>query len=251
MSTNWKYISSAAGRYFGMMARASAPGAGTLGFYLLGIKTTNTLVIAEVTGAGTTDLATAAINNLAAQDLINLEAWIITSYDGNTQNIVLNYNYHATVTTNPPAAAYNLAAVFDPCSIDVTVDGGAPHTVTFASGDPIVVANGGFGALTNAGVAEVINSQISAFGATAFVPAGTQQTSITTNTPGSTGRILVSAGAPDDANSVLLFPTSVRINGNVQARVANNNRLHGFSGLTGGRGGNTAQWARSFRVDGV
>jgi len=54
---------------------------------------------------------------------------------------------------------FNLTAVGDPLTLTVSIDGGAAETITFTATDPIIIANGGYGALTNDGLAAVINDQ--------------------------------------------------------------------------------------------
>jgi phage tail sheath protein FI len=66
------------------------------------------------------------------------------------------------LVTSGNAGAYNLNAIDggNPVLLTLKVDGGITQTITFASTDAIIVANGGFSALTAAGAAHVINSQI-------------------------------------------------------------------------------------------
>lgn len=246
MFSEWKFISSAAGRYMGMLARASAPGAGSIGYYLLGIKNNTTVALSTVTGAGTTDLATAAITALEENELFRLESWVLTSYAGNAQTLILDHISQGKASNSPGAANYDLTLVADPCFLDVKVDGGTVQVITFASTDPLIAA---FNAVTNAEVAAVINSQI--VGARAWVPAAATYVVIATNTWGNAGSVDVDAAPVDDANTVLGFSLVAGAGTSVQVASSDNSRLRGFSGLIGGHVGNTAQWARSFSLDGV
>lgn len=60
------------------------------------------------------------------------------------------------------AGPYNLNAIDagNPTYLTLQIDGGVVQTITFAAADPIIVANGGYGALTAVGAAHVINSQL-------------------------------------------------------------------------------------------
>jgi hypothetical protein len=60
------------------------------------------------------------------------------------------------------AGAYNLNAIDggNPTYLTLKVDAGVVQTITFDVADPIIVANGGYAALTAAGAAHVINSQL-------------------------------------------------------------------------------------------
>lgn len=64
--------------------------------------------------------------------------------------------------TSGNIGAYNLNAIDsgNPVTLTLTIDGGAVQTITFDSSDPLISGNGGFAALTAAGAAHVINSQI-------------------------------------------------------------------------------------------
>jgi hypothetical protein len=249
MLSEWKFISSAAGRYMGMLSRGSIPGAGTIGYYLLGVESNDFLSIVSVTGAG--DAVLQAVNILAMDEneIFRLQSWVITSYDGNTQDITIEHISHGKVSNAPGAAAYNLGAIADPCFLDLKVDGGVTQTVTFASGDAIIIANGTLAALTPLGVALVIMDQIA--GVRAWVPAGTTATVIATDTWGNAGSIDIEVAAADDANATLGYPLVLGAGAVIQNRIADNDRIRGFSGLIGGHGGNTAQWVRSFAISGV
>lgn len=60
------------------------------------------------------------------------------------------------------AGPYNLNAidVGNPTFLTLKIDGGVVQTITFDALDPIIVANGGYAALTAVGAAHVINSQM-------------------------------------------------------------------------------------------
>jgi phage tail sheath protein FI len=66
------------------------------------------------------------------------------------------------VITSGNAGAYNLNAIDggNATTLTIRIDGGITQTITFDSADAIIVANGGYAALTAAGAAHVINSQI-------------------------------------------------------------------------------------------
>lgn len=248
MLSEWRYVSSAAGRYMGMVARAATPGAGTLGYYLLGVQNSNTVRIVGVTGAGDAVLATAAIPALELTEIFRLQAWVLTNYGANTQNIILEQLSRARVSNTPGAANYNLAAIGDPCNFNLDIDGGVTQTITFSSLDAIVIANGGLGALTNVGVAAVLNDQM--VGGYAMVPTGATYVVIYTNTWASSGAIDIDAVVLD-ANAAFGFPVVEATGSATQVRVLNNDRIRGFSGVIGGHGGNTASWVRSFAISGV
>jgi hypothetical protein len=249
MLSEWKFITSAAGRYMGMVARASTPGAGALGYYILGINSNNFLSIVSVTGAGDAVLGAVAITAMVENEIFRLQARVIASYAANTQDIAVEHISHGKVSNTPGAAAYNLAAIADPCFLDLKVDGGATQTVTFAAADAIIVANGTLAALTPLGVALVIMNQIA--GVRAWVPAATTATVIATNTWGPSGSIDIEVAAADDANAVLGYPLAAGAGAVVQNRLASNARIRGFNGVIGGRSGNTAGWVRSYAISGA
>lgn len=89
---------------------------------------------------------------------------IRVSYDDGAGILVVNPAFigvQAAVTCATPEN-YNLNAIAAgaPTYLDVTSNGGVKQTIVFDIADPLIVANGGYAALTAAGVAHVINDQI-------------------------------------------------------------------------------------------
>ena len=99
--------------------------------------------------------------------------------------------------TSGNAGAYNLNGIDggNPVTLTVKVDGGITQTITFASTDAIIVGNGGFAALTAAGAAHVINSQI-VDGEANYSGAGV---TLRSDTYGSDSIIQVTGGNANDA----------------------------------------------------
>jgi phage tail sheath protein FI len=79
----------------------------------------------------------------------------------NTTNVDFQGIQAETDNTASAAATYNLNGIAAGADTTITlrVDGGIVQTITFSSTDAIVIANGGYAALTPAGVAHVINDQ--------------------------------------------------------------------------------------------
>jgi hypothetical protein len=87
-------------------------------------------------------------------------------------------------------------------SIDISVDGGGAETITFSSGDPLILD---YTAVTAVEIAAVINTQIVA-AATATIAGGV--VTISSDTVGAASAIDIDAGTPDDANAALGFSTT-------------------------------------------
>lgn len=108
-----------------------------------------------------------------------------------------------TDNTAGAAATYNLAGIAGGADTTLTikVDGGVIQTITYSSTDAIVIANGGYTAVTPAGIAAVINDQI--VGAQAYFNGNVVW--IKSDTYGSDSKIQVTGGT---ANAVVSFITT-------------------------------------------
>ena len=201
--------------------------------------------------AGITDLATQAITALLP--LERYRQTLTTRYDVvlGTQTLSAEYLGRARQTNSPGAANYNLAAIADPCYLRLEVDG-VDTDVEFASGDALVIANGGLGALTNAGVAAVINDQVAT--CRAWVPTAATYVAVSSLLWGSTGTIRAEVpGTLADANTALAFPTPGAAVAGEQFTITgtDNNFVQGFNGARGGYVANTACYLRSYTLEGL
>jgi phage tail sheath protein FI len=135
------------------------------------------------------------------------------SYDDGAGLLVVNPAFigiQAAVTCATPEA-YNLNAIAAGADtyIDVTVNGGVKQTIVFDSADPIIVANGGYAALTAAGVAHVINDQILS-GEAAYNPGTAPTVTLRSDRFGTSSSIRVTAQATlPDANTAFGFDVAL------------------------------------------
>ena len=124
------------------------------------------------------------------------------SIDYSTGAVVLEFGTKATLTSGN-TETFNLAAIGDPVTLDVIVDGGTPQTVTFGSGDATL-----YSAVTAAEIKTVFDAQLT--GVTTTIVSGALV--INSDTFGPTSSIQVSNGSPDnmnDATNGLNFSTTV------------------------------------------
>lgn len=106
--------------------------------------------------------------------------------------------------TSGNAQNYNLAAINAGLAVllDVMIDSFPVQSITFDPADPIIIANGGFAALTAAGAAHVINSQI--LEAHAVYGAGPINVVIRSDRYGTGSHVKINArGGGDDANNAV------------------------------------------------
>lgn len=87
-------------------------------------------------------------------------------------------------------------------TLTLKIDGGIVQTITFDAADPIVIANGGYAALTAAGAAAVINSQIIG-GEAGYV---TTQLTVYSDRFGSGSIVEITGGTANDAVDGFDFP---------------------------------------------
>lgn len=256
---DFQYNTHAAGGAWGGLSRlnyhsSTDPSGGaitTIGYYFLRMRNNDSFRLSRVDNAGIADLATQAITALDALERYRQTLTILYNPALGTQSFSAQYLGRARTRNSPGAANYNLAAVADPCYLRVEVDG-VDVDVEFASGDALVVANGGLGALTNAGVAAVINDQVAS--ARAWVPTGATYVDISSLLYGSSGTIRCRVpGILDDANTVLAFPTPASAVAGEQFTLtaSDNTFVNGFNGARGGYVANTACFLRSYTLEGL
>jgi len=253
----WKYNAHTATGAWGGLTRvnyhsATDPGGGaitTIGYYFLRMRNDDSFRLSRITDAGITDLGTAAITTLYSGEIYRQT--LTTRYDQSSgaQSLLAEYFGRARTSNAPGAAAYNLAAIADPCVLRVEADG-VNRDVTFASGDPLIAA---FNAVTNAEVADVINAQIGAY-VRAWVPAAATYVAISSLLFGASGQVRIVAAAPlDDANTALAYallgPGNV---GEYHALAsADNTFVMGFNGARGGYVADTSTYLRYYALEGI
>lgn len=255
----WQFNAAAAGGSYGGMSRlnyhsTTDPSGGaitTIGYYFTRIRNGDTFYISRIDNAGVTNLVTQALA-AAMYPLERHRTTMTCLYNPilGTQALRAEYIGRARISNTPGAANYNLAAIADPCYLRVSVDG-VDTDVEFASGDALVIANGGLGALTNAGVAAVINNQVAT--ARAWVPTAATYVAISSLTWGALGTIAVEVpGTLDDANTALAYPVAAATAGEYYAlESADVNFLYGFNGARGGYTANTGCFLRSYTIEAV
>ena len=128
------------------------------------------------------------------------------SYDNGAGVVVLDMDFEGVQADvdSVLAGPYNLNAIAAGAATTLTVkvDGGITQTITFDIADPIIVANGGYAALTAAGAAHVINDQIIG-GEASYSGAGVK---ILSDTFGSDSIIQVTGGTANVVINGFDFP---------------------------------------------
>jgi phage tail sheath protein FI len=135
------------------------------------------------------------------------------SYDDGAGIVVVNPAFigvQAAVTCANPGP-YNLNTIAGGADtyLDVTSNAGVKQTIVFDSADPLIVANGGYAALTAAGVAHVVNDQI--LSAEAVYTPGTASTvTLRSDRYGTSSSVRVTAQATlPDANVRFAFDVAL------------------------------------------
>lgn len=134
---------------------------------------------------------------------------IRVTYDNGAGLVTINAaitGVQAEVTSGNPEV-YDLSSIATGATtyLDITIDAGVKQTIEFDPADPIIVANGGYTALTAAGVAHVINDQIIG-GEAGYNPGTAPDVTLRSDLYGSDSKIQVSAQATlPDANDAFSF----------------------------------------------
>jgi phage tail sheath protein FI len=130
------------------------------------------------------------------------------SYDDGAGILVVNPAFIGVQAVETSAAQpYNLNGIAAGAAtyLDVTFNGGVKQTIVFDIADPLIVANGGYAALTAAGVAHVINDQIHD-GEAKYNPGTAPTVDVRTEKYGSSATLQFSAQPIlPDANTVISF----------------------------------------------
>lgn len=216
---------------FGMQTAIQTLKSARLVYFIRIVGAAGTLGTISAMDAGSAATA-ASIGPSANGETFNLLLGSVESPAHTRTNLIrFNFNNGAPVTdkdaeftgvqadvdaANLETFNLNAIAAGAATTLTVAVDAGITQTITFASTDPIVVANGGYAALTAAGAAAVVNSQIIG-GEAGYV---TTQFTIYSDRFGSGSVIQVTGGTANDAGNGFDFPT-VAETGSVGSNVSN------------------------------
>jgi hypothetical protein len=203
---------------FGMHAAIEALKAGRLVYFvrIAGAAATSGSVTLQDGGSAATQ---ASIGPSANGEPFNLISGATLTTDTMSTKIRFNYNNGAPITdadvvidavravvdNSPGAATYNLSGIAAGAdtTLGIAVDGGFIQTITFSSSDPLIAV---YTAVTPEEVADVINDQL--LGGKADFSGNI--VTVRSDRFGSGSRIQVSAGSPNDANSVISFTTTLQ-----------------------------------------
>lgn len=203
---------------FGMQAAIEALKAGRLVYFvrIAGAAATSGSVTLNDGGSAATQ---ASIGPSANGEPFNLISGATLTTDTMNTKIRFNYNngtpvtdadvnidgVRAIVNNSPGAATYNLSGIAAGAAttLGIAIDGGFTQTITFASTDPLI---SNYAAVTPEEVSDVINDQL--IGGKADFSGNV--VTVRSDTFGSNSSIQVSAGSPNDANSVISFTTTLQ-----------------------------------------